>query len=265
MAAFLGRPSSASTVTTTWSQHTSVSIGHNVPHRHIPVIKGDINFVHTTESNDTNDSVPSHYIKEILERLSNLSMDSIDHEDALEFLYDLFYMHSPYNQDDSRIGRLLIENDYCSIVHNCLTEFMNKGIFSSTSTRRSTQFILYTLWNFSGISIEFRLYLANKKNFLDFLFKNFLDYIKTLRTQACPTEILNNLNQAIISILHNITLNQNNSSRLRLNSSTSSASDIRTTTTTNTNDMIYNRSNPPLSTISDHDDDYYTSSYSSEN
>jgi hypothetical protein len=214
MAAFLDhfrRPASASTVKTSWSKSTSLSIGHNVPHRHIPVIKGDVNFVNTsniTESND-DDAVPSHYIKEILDQLSQLSIDSIDHEDALEFLYDLFYMHSLYNQDDSRIARLFIESNYCSIVHNCLIKFMNNGIFSNTSIRRSTQFILYTLWNFSGISIEFRLYLSNNQKFIEFLIQDFLEYLKNLKTQEYPIAIINNLIQSIISILHNLTLNIN--------------------------------------------------------
>jgi hypothetical protein len=214
MAAFLDRfrrPASASTVATSWSQSTSLSIGHNVPHRLIPVIKGDVNFVNNNngpESSDE-DAVPSHYIKEILDRLSQSSIDSIDHEDALEFLYDLFYMHSLYNQDDSRIARLFIENDYCSIVHRCLNEFMANGIFSNTSIRRSTQFILYTLWNFTGISIEFRLYLSHNHQFIQFLLTNFLDYLKSLKTEQYPISIINNLIQSIISIVHNLTLNIN--------------------------------------------------------
>ena len=211
MAAFR-RPASASTVATSWSHNTSHSIGHNVPHRHIPVIKGDVNFINTSnlsESNDDDEAVPSSYIKEILERLSQYSNDSIDHEDALEFLYDLFYMHSPYNQDDSRIARLFIENDYCSIVHQCLIEFMNKGIFTTTSIRRSTQFILYTLWNFTGISIEFRLYLSNNQKFLQFLLNNFLEYLIDLKFEENSFSIIDNLIQSIISILHNITLNIN--------------------------------------------------------
>jgi hypothetical protein len=205
------RPASASTVATSWSHQTSLSIGHNVPHRHIPVIKGDVNFVNTTnitESSD-DDAVPSYYIKEILERLSHLSIDSIDHEDALEFLYDLFYMHSPYNQDDLRIARLLIESDYCSMAHQCLIEFMNNGIFSTTATRRSTQFILYTLWNFTGVSIEFRLHLSNNQKFIQFLLVNFLDYIKSLKTEQNPIHVIDNIIQSIISIVHNLTLNIN--------------------------------------------------------
>lgn len=214
MAAFLDRfrrPASASTVATSWSQHTSVSIGHNVPHRHIPVIKGDVNFINKNNINESDDSdaVPSHYIKEILNRLSQIPIDSIDHEDALEFLYDLFYMHPLYNQDDSRIGRLFIENDYCTIVHHCLIEFMNIGVFNNTSIRRSTQFILYTLWNFTGISIEFRLYVSNNEKFLKFLIENFLEYLKNFQTEKYPVPIIENLSQSIISIIHNITLNIN--------------------------------------------------------
>lgn len=211
-AAFLDRirrPASASTVATNWSQHTSVSIGHNVPHRHIPVIKGDVNFINTNNmlELDDNDAVPSYYIKEILDQLSQSPIDSIDHEDALEFLYDLFYMHPLYNQDDSRIARLFIENNYCSIVHHCLIEFMNNGIFSNTSIRRSTQFILYTLWNFTGINIEFRLYLSNNEKFLKYLIEIFFDYLKTFQHEKYPVPIIENLMQSIISIIHNITLN----------------------------------------------------------
>jgi hypothetical protein len=214
MAALLDRfrrPASASTVATGWSQHTAVSVGHNVPQRHIPVIKGDVNFVNVAnaiESNDE-DAVPSYYIKEVLERLSQLSIDSLDHEDALEFLYDLFYMHSPYNQDDSRIARVLIENDYCSIAHQCLIEYMNNGIFSNTSIRRSTQFILYTLWNFTGISIEFRLHVSNNQKFIQFLLTNFLDHVKNLKTEQNAAHVIDNILQSTISILHNLTLNIN--------------------------------------------------------
>jgi len=208
------RPASASTVATTWSHSTSLSIGHHVPHRHIPTIKGDVNFVNTSNTTETtdDDAVPSHYIKEMLDRVVQLPITSIDHEDALEFLYDLFYMHSPCNQDDSRIARLFIESDYCSIVHHCLIEFMKNGIFSNTSIRRSTQFILYTLWNFTGISIEFRLYLSNNKKLIQFLTINFLEYVKNLKnlkTEQYPIAIIDNLIQSIISILHNLTLNIN--------------------------------------------------------
>lgn len=205
------RPASASTVATSWSHHTAVSVGHNVPHRHIPVVKGDVNFVTTNHMMDSNeeDAVPSPYIKEILERLAECPIDSIDHEDALEFVYDLFYMHSPYNQDDSRIARLLIESDYCSIAHQCLVEFMNCGIFSHASIRRSTQFILYTLWNFTGISIEFRLHLSNNPKLIQFLLNNFLAHVKTLKVEPNPTEVVENIMQATVSILHNLTLNVN--------------------------------------------------------
>ncbi|CAF0934187.1 unnamed protein product [Rotaria sordida] len=205
------RPTSASTVATNWSRGTSNSIGHNVSDRHIPVIKGDVNFVNTSNTTEAtvDDAVPSHYIKEILEQLSKLPIDSIDHEDALEFIYDLFYMHSPLNQDDSRIARVLIECDYCSIVHNCLIEFMKIGIFSNTSIRRSTQFILYTLWNFTGISMEFRIYLSNNKYFVEFLLKNFLEYLKNLKTEENLAKITDNLYQSIISIIHNLTINTN--------------------------------------------------------
>jgi hypothetical protein len=215
MATFLDhfrRPASASTVKTAWSHSTSVSIGHNVPRRHIPVIKGDVNFINTnntTESIDDDDAVPSYYIKEVLDRLSQSPIDSIDHEDALEFIYDLFYMHTPYNQDDSRIARLFIESDYCSIVHQCLIKYMKTGIFNNTSIRRSTQFILYTLWNFTGISIEFRLYLSNNDKLIQFLLTNFLEYIKTFQTEQYPISIIENLMQSIISIIHNLTLNIN--------------------------------------------------------
>ena len=205
------RPASASTVATSWSQHTAVSIGHNVPHRHIPVIKGDVNFVSTNQTMEANeeDAVPSPYIKEILERLAQTPIDSIDHEDALEFVYELFYMHSPCNQDDSRIARLLIENDYCSIAHQCLVEFMNCGIFSQASVRRSTQFVLYTLWNFTGISIEFRLHLSNNPKLIQFLLINFLAHVKTLKVEPNPIEVVDNLMQSVVSILHNLTLNIN--------------------------------------------------------
>ncbi|CAF0933636.1 unnamed protein product [Adineta steineri] len=214
MAKFLDysrRPASASTVATTWSHSTSVSIGHNVPNRHIPVIKGDVNFINTNNTTEftDDDAVPSHYIKEVLDRIAQLSINSIDYEDALEFIYDLFYMHSPCNQDDSRIGRLLIEHDYCSIVHHCLIEYIKTGIFSNISSRRSTQFILYTLWNFSGISIEFRLYLSNNQKLIQFLLTNLLDYLKNLNTEQYPIAVINNLIQSIISIVHNITLNKN--------------------------------------------------------
>lgn len=205
------RPASASTVATSWSHHTSLSIGHNVPQRHIPVIKGDVNFVNTSQTTESNeeDAVPSYYIKEILDRLSHSAIDSIDHEDALEFVYDLFYMHSPYNQDDSRIARLLIESDYCSIAYQCLMEFMANGIFSSTSIRRSTQFILYTLWNFTGISIEFRLHLSNNQKFIQFLLIEFLDHMKSLKAEENSPQIIANLMQSIISIFHNLTINVN--------------------------------------------------------
>jgi hypothetical protein len=53
--------------------------------------------------------------------------------------------------------------------------------------------------------------------------------------------------------------NRKNQTRLRSNSYDSSTSDIRTTTS---NDMIYNRTYNPLSTISDHDDDHTSSLYS---
>ncbi|UJR25955.1 hypothetical protein I4U23_007303 [Adineta vaga] len=207
----LRRPTSASTVSTTWSKNTSASIGHNVPYRHIPVIKGDINFANCANMMELSDdaAVPSYYIKEILGRLVQFPIDSIDYEDALEFIYDLFYMHSPYNQDDSRIARLLIESDYCSIIHRSLIEFMKNGIFSNASIRRSTQFILYTLWNFTGVSVEFRLYLSNNQNFVEFLIHDLLTYIKTLNTEQYPILIINNLIQSIISILHNILLNIN--------------------------------------------------------
>ena len=203
------RPASASTVNTTWSQNTSVSVGHQVPNRHIPVIKGDVNFVNTNVSEDgtDNDAVPSHYIKEILDRLSQLPVQSIDHEDALEFLYDLFYMHSLYNQDDSRIARLFIENNYCSIVHQCLMEYMTEGLFSSTSIRRSTQYILYTLWNFTGVSIEFRLYLSNQQSLIKFLLEDFLTHLIDSKSDSQHVAVIENLIQAIISILHNATLN----------------------------------------------------------
>ncbi|CAF1459755.1 unnamed protein product [Adineta ricciae] len=204
------RPASAST---TWSQHTSRSVGHNVPHRHIPVIKGDINFVNTVNADestsDVDNAVPSHYIKEILDRLVQLPINSIDYEDALEFIYDLFYLHSPYNQDDSRIARLLIESDYCSTIHRCLIEFMKNGIFSNPSIRRSTQFILYTLWNFTGVSVEFRLYVSNHQNLVEFLIYDLLSHIKALDNEQYPVSIINNLIQSIISILHNISLNIN--------------------------------------------------------
>ncbi|CAF0723963.1 unnamed protein product [Rotaria sp. Silwood1] len=206
------RPTSASTVATNWSQGTSTSIGHNVSHRHIPVIKGDVNFVNTsntTEATGDDDAVPSHYIKEILDRLSKLPVDSIDHEDALEFIYDLFYMHSPLNQDDSRIARVLIECDYCSIVHRCLIEFMKTGIFSNASIRRSTQFILYTLWNFTGISMEFRVYVSNNGTFVKFLLINVLEYLKNLKTEQNLATIKDNLIQSIISIIHNLSININ--------------------------------------------------------
>lgn len=203
------RPASASTVNTAWSQNTSVSIGHQVPHRHIPVIKGDVNFINTNVSEDgtDDDAVPSQYIKEILDRLSQLPVNSIDHEDALEFLYDLFYMHSLYNQDDSRIARLFIESNYCAIVHRCLMEFMTEGIFSSTSNRRSTQFILYTLWNFTGVSIEFRLYLSNQQSLVKFLLEDFLNYLIELKSDAQHLAVIENLIQSVVSILHNVTLN----------------------------------------------------------
>lgn len=205
------RPASASTVATSWSHHTSASVGHNVPQRHIPVIKGDVNFVNTSQPMDSEDdeAVPSHYIKEILEQLSQSSIDSIEHEDALEFLYDLFYMHSPYNQDDSRIARLLIEGDYCSIVHQCLVEFMNQGVFSNTSVRRSTQFILYTLWNFTGISIEFRLHVSNNQKLIQFLLIDFLGYVRSLKAGQDPPPIIENLMQSIVSIFHNLTISIN--------------------------------------------------------
>lgn len=210
----LRRPASASTVATNWSHHTAQSIGHHIPHRHIPVIKGDVNFVNTYETtdfdeNDENSIVSSAYIKEVLQRLSHFSFDSIDHEDALEFIYDLFYMHSPFNQDDSRIARLLIENDYCSIVHQCLIEFLQRGIFSSTSIRRSTQFILYTLWNFTGINIEFRLYLANNQKFVRFLLDDFYSYIKNIQVDENFQPIIQNLLQSLVSIIHNLTMNLN--------------------------------------------------------
>ncbi|CAF2359940.1 unnamed protein product [Rotaria sp. Silwood2] len=206
------RPTSASTVATNWSKGTSTSIGHNVSHRHMPIIKGDVNFVNTSNTAEAtdDDGVPSHYIKEILDRLSKLPIDSIDHEDALEFIYDLFYMHSPLNQDDSRIARVFIECDYCSIVHRCLIEFMKAGIFSSTSIRRSTQFVLYTLWNFTGISMEFRVYLSNNDNFVKFLLLNCLEYLKNLKTETKLASITDNLIQSIISIIHNLTINTNN-------------------------------------------------------
>lgn len=205
------RPASASTVKTSWSHHTTVSIGHHVPHRHIPVVKGDVNFVNTSENTelDEENAVPSSYIKEVLQRLCQSSIDSIDHEDALEFVYELFYMHSPYNQDDSRIARLLIESDYCSVAHQCLIEYLNQGIFANTSLRRSTQFVLYTLWNFTGISIEFRLHLSNNTKFIQFLLMDFLQSIKSLKVEPNPIQIVENLMQAIVSILHNLTLNIN--------------------------------------------------------
>lgn len=205
------RPNSASTVATAWSHSSSMSVGHHVPHRHIPVIKGDINFVNTTNTTDSNDdaAVPSAYIKDVLDQLVQLPINSIDHEDALEFIYDLFYMHSPYNQDDLRIARLLIESEYAATIHRCLIEFVKSGILSSTAIRRSTQFILYTLWNFSGVSIEFRLHLSKNGKLIQFLTGNLLDHIKTLDVKECPVPIINNLIQSIVSIVHNISLNGN--------------------------------------------------------
>ena len=207
----LRRPASASTVATNWSHHTTQSIGHHIPHRHIPVIKGDVNFVNTYETteNSEDNSVSSTYIKEVLQRLSQLTFDSIDHEDALEFIYDIFYMHSPFNQDDSRIARLLIENNYCSIVHQCLIEFLQQGIFSTTSIRRSTQFILYTLWNFTGVNIEFRLHLSTNQKFVRFLLEDFYSYLKTIEIERDLHAIIQNLLQSLISIIHNLTLNLN--------------------------------------------------------
>ena len=187
-----------------------MSIGHHVPQRHIPVIKGDVNFINGAEQLDDyhdDEAVPSYYIKEILDRLSQSSIDSIDHEDALEFLYDLFYMHSLYNQDDSRIARLFIEHDYCSLVHQCLIQYMTHGIFTSTSVRRSTQFILYTLWNFAGISIEFRLYLSNNQALVDFLMHIFLAHLIDLEVEEAYRPVKANLIQSIVSLVHNLTLN----------------------------------------------------------
>ncbi|CAF3275147.1 unnamed protein product [Rotaria socialis] len=205
------RPASASTVATNWSQNTSVSVGHNVSNRHIPIIKGDVNFVNasSTAEPDSDDAVPSHYIKEVLAHLSQSPIDSIDNEDALEVIYDLFYMHSPLNQDDSRIARLLIESDYCRKVHQFLIEFMKNGIYSNPSIRRSTQFILYTLWNFSGTCIEFRVHLSTLQYFVQFLLINFLEYLTNLKSEPLYTSLTENLIQAIISIMHNLTINVN--------------------------------------------------------
>jgi hypothetical protein len=86
---------------------------------------------------------------------------------------------------------------------------MNNGIFSDTSIRRSTQFILYTLWNFTGISIEFRLHVSNNQKFIQFLLNNFLEYVKNLKIEQNPVHVIDNILQSIISILHNLTLNVN--------------------------------------------------------
>lgn len=205
------RPVSASTVATDWSQNTTKSVGHNVSNRKIPVIKGDVNFVNTTSTTDTDsgESVASDYVQEVLDQLSQSPIDSFDHEDALEFLYGLYYIHSPLNEDDSRIGRLLIDSDYCSTVHQCLIEFMKCGIYSDQSIRRSTQYIVYTLWNFSGSSIEFRTYLSTKQYFIQFLIINFLDYLRNLKGEQTFITVTENLIQAVISIIHNLTIKVN--------------------------------------------------------
>ena len=203
------RPTSAATATTAWSQNTSASIGHHVPHRHIPVIKGDVNFVNENDNStetDDEESVPSSYIQDVLDRLRQSTIDSIEHEESLEFLYDLFYMHPLYNQDDSRIARLFIDYDYISTIHQFLKEYLKEGIFSTTSIRRGTQFILYTLWNFTGISIEFRLHLANRKTFVQFLLDEFLSNILSLKVDENLLMVVENLRQAIISIIHNLTI-----------------------------------------------------------
>ena len=205
----IARPASASTAATNWSNNSSQSIGHNVPHRQIPIIKGDVNFIHnpTSEDPSEHESISSESIKDLLERLTQIPISTSDHEGILEFLYELFYMNPLYNQDDSRIARIFIENDFVAMAHQCLAEYLRQGIFSTATIRRSTQFILYTLWNLTGISVEFRLYLTNKRSLVEFLLEELLQYLTGLEADDEFQLIIDNLIQSVLSILHNITLN----------------------------------------------------------
>jgi hypothetical protein len=204
------RPASASTEATRWSQNTSASLGHRVPQRHMSIVKGDVNFVgNTLISSNHTDNVPSSDITDMLEQLSRSTSDTNDHENVLEFVYDLFYMHSLYNHDDLRVARLLIEGKYASIVQPYLMTYMTQGIFSTTTNRRSTQYILYTLWNFTGVSIEFRFYLSNQQTLIEFLLDDFVRTLIDMKSNGQFVCLIDNLIQSIVSILHNLTLNIN--------------------------------------------------------
>ncbi|CAF1567399.1 unnamed protein product [Didymodactylos carnosus] len=210
-----------STLTTsTWtrcaSALSSFSVGHKIPVRQIPVIKGDINYMSTDDSDyseydnmETNNEENIKQLRLLIEdiqisvKVLETNYESDEITESLEFIYSLFYDYS--SKDNPIFAHTLVEENYCTQAQKLLTYYVKTGIFSNPNIKRSTQFIMYTLWNFSGISDKFRLCLAQKfplSCLFDFLQPSFTPTMNSNNDQA----ILKNLKQAAISIIHNISL-----------------------------------------------------------
>lgn len=174
--------------------------------RQLSVIKGDVNCLLNFGPHEKLEVPSRNKIEEIFRRLENSAIDSSEHHDALEFLHELFYINSSFNEEDFRNSKIFLEKNFLEICENFLFQYLKVGIFSSCSIRRSTQFLLFTIWNLTGVSVEFRLDLTRRTKFIEFLIEKFLKTLLEIQVEEKLCLIVENLIQSIVSIIHNVTL-----------------------------------------------------------